>query len=153
VITAWRITAAEYAESAFEGRGGLRRGARWHFAGTRIVYTAESVALATLEILANLPRPLQLPDFVVIPCYFHEALVEELDPGVLPERWYETPAPRALQNLGTKWVQARRTPVLKVPSALTQTDFNYLLNPEHDDFRSIDIGNPRPFQLDYRLVI
>jgi RES domain-containing protein len=42
--------------------------------------------------------------------------------------------------------------VLKVPSAVTLVEFNYLLNPEHRDFASIEIGDPQPFKLDYRLI-
>jgi len=29
---------------------------------------------------------------------------------------------------------------------------NYLLNPDHPEFRLVDIGEPRPFKLDFRLL-
>jgi RES domain-containing protein len=56
-----------------------------------------------------------------------------------------------LREIGDQWARDRVSAVLAVPSVLSGTDLNYLLNPEHDDFRSIDIGTPRPFRFDPRL--
>jgi RES domain-containing protein len=151
VIEAWRIVKAEYAEDAFSGEGAALRAGRWHSQGTRIVYTAESIALATLEILVNMRRP-SVPEYRALPCYFHEALVEELSVATLPENWSDPVAPLALRQVGDAWTHDRVSAVLKVPSAVTLVEFNYLLNPEHPDFPSIEIGAPRPLKLDYRLV-
>jgi RES domain-containing protein len=89
---------------------------------------------------------------VIVSCHFPEAIVEELDESSLPENWRESPAPPELQAIGDQWLLSRSSAVLKVPSAAVLFEYNYLLNPEHPDFRSIDIGLPRPFQLDYRLM-
>ena len=51
-----------------------------------------------------------------------------------------------------EWLISGSSAVLAVPSAVIPTDLNYLLNPEHPDFRSIEIGLPRPFRLDFRLM-
>lgn len=54
----YQIVDSEFAtaEGVFNSMGGARYSARWHRAGTgiRIVYGAESVALATLEKLVHL---------------------------------------------------------------------------------------------------
>ncbi|HYC89646.1 MAG TPA: hypothetical protein VEO54_10585 [Thermoanaerobaculia bacterium] len=42
--------------------------------------------------------------------------------------------------------------MLEVPGAVIEEEVNCLLNPEHEDSRSIDIGQPRPFRLDPRLI-
>lgn len=151
MIEAWRIVKAEYADDAFSGEGAALCAGRWHSEGTRVVYTAESVALATLEILVHM-RQLKVPQYRVIPCYFHEALVQELDAAKLPENWSDPTAPIPLRQFGDQWARDRVSAVLKVPSAVTLVEFNYLLNPEHPDFAAIDIGEPRPFKLDYRLI-
>ena len=39
-----------------------------------IVYTASSVALATLEIIVHNQRALRLPEYVLFSCSFPEAL-------------------------------------------------------------------------------
>jgi RES domain-containing protein len=53
LLTVWRICPATYVADVFGGKGGLYFPARWHNKGRPIVYTAESRALAALEILAN----------------------------------------------------------------------------------------------------
>ena len=50
----WRICAKKYQSSAFSGIGGLHASGRWHPQGYKIVYTAESLALASLEIFVHL---------------------------------------------------------------------------------------------------
>ncbi len=151
MITTWRIVRAEYADDAFNGEGAVLNGGRWHSEGTRVVYTADSIALATLEILVHLRR-IPVPAYRAIPCYFHEAFVEELAVARLPQNWSDPVAPVALRQFGDDWARNRVSAVLKVPSAITLVEFNYLLNPEHPDFASIDIGDARPFALDLRLV-
>ena len=151
MIEAWRIVDVEFAEDAFSGRGAFIASGRWHSAGTRVVYTSESFAVATLEILVQMPGRRSFVNYVAIPCSFHEVLVEEIDVP-LPPDWYEFPPPLALQEVGNSWIRSRRSAVLRVPSAVTRIEFNYLLNPEHPDFRTIDVGQPRPLDLDVRLV-
>jgi RES domain-containing protein len=45
-----------------------------------------------------------------------------------------------------------RSAVLRVPSAVVHVEANYILNPAHADFSRIEIGEPRPLDLDVRLV-
>jgi len=42
--------------------------------------------------------------------------------------------------------------VLEVPSAVIDTESNYLLNPRHRDVQAIRIGQPLAFELDLRLL-
>jgi RES domain-containing protein len=151
VIVAWRIARREYADDAFSGEGAFLYAGRWHSEGTRIVYTAENLSLATLEVLVHLSGRQNLPDYVLIPCYFPEAVVEELDVTQFPANWADAIAPPALRLFGDRWAADRGSAVLKVPSAVTLVEYNYLLNPDHPDFNSVDIGEPRPFRLDVRL--
>ena len=50
----WRICSEKYQDSAFSGMGGLYVSGRWHPQGYKIIYTAESLALASLEIFVHL---------------------------------------------------------------------------------------------------
>jgi RES domain-containing protein len=151
VLSAWRIVKAEFVDDAFNGEGAFRYAGRWHSQGTRIVYTAESVSLATLEILVHMRSRGAVPAYALIPCWFHEALVEELDVTQLPANWNAAVSPQELRVHGDQWAANLISPVLKVPSAVTLSEFNYLLNPEHPDFSSVEIGDARPFRLDVRL--
>lgn len=151
MITTWRIVKAKYAEDAFSGIASRKHGGRWNPPGIAVVYTSDSPALATLELLVHIESDV-LNDFVLVSCSFHEALVEEVDAARIPKDFRAVPPPPALQQIGYDWVRNGSSAVLKIPSAVIPYQFNYLLNPEHADFRSIDIGQPRPFKLDYRLL-
>lgn len=152
MLTTWRIVDSLFVDSAFSGDGARRLGGRWHSPGTRVVYTADSLALATLEIIVHAREHWMLPEFVAIPCSFPEKLVEDLDVSMLPGDWADAISPPALRQFGDSWARNQVSAVLKVPSAVTRIEFNYLLNPEHRDFRLIQIGEPHPISLDARLV-
>jgi RES domain-containing protein len=152
VITAWRVVDERYADDVFSGEGARLHKGRWHSEGTRIVYTCSTIALASLELLVRVPRGHRLATMVIASCTFPEVLVEDLDSALLPGNWSAYPAPPELQSIGTAWAWEKRSAVLSVPSAVIPEERNYLLNPEHEDFRSVDIGLPRPFRLDMRLL-
>ena len=151
MIEAWRIVEARFAETAFDGEGARKYDGRWHTKGLSVVYTAGSIALATLEMLVHLESERHIPSYVVIGCSFQEALVEVVDREHLPRNWRDLPAPSELQLIGSAWLRSRTSAVLEVPSAVINAESNYLLNPAHPDFQSIEIGLPQPFELDPRL--
>jgi RES domain-containing protein len=152
VITAWRIVREVFIDTAFSGKRALSFPARWHTAGRRIVYTAESVALSVLELLVQSRDRDEWPDFAIIPCRFDEQLVQRIDVADLPRDWALTPHPESLRRRGDAWLRSGRSAVLCVPSAVTRVEVNYLLNPAHPDFPSIEIGAPLPFEIDVRLT-
>jgi RES domain-containing protein len=152
VIRSWRIVKAKHAATAFDGEGARLLGGRWNSPGRRVVYTAESAALAALEMLVHLGRMTALPAYVVISCDFDEKLVADADRQKLPANWRAFPAPHALPAVGDAWLQSGKSPVLRVPSAIVPGENNYLLNPAHPKFRRIVIGTPERFELDLRLL-
>jgi RES domain-containing protein len=151
-IRSWRIIQARYADRAFEGEGARLFGGRWNRPGTRMIYTSESLSLATLEILVNLDSPDTLDQYLSIPVEFDEELCKALEFDALPGNWASDPPPPGTQQIGSNWVAARESAVLVVPSAVVRREHNFLLNPEHPDFSQVRIGNPSEFALDPRLV-
>jgi RES domain-containing protein len=151
-MTTWRIVKAKWAANAFDGEGARIDGGRWNSPGTAMVYTAQSAALAALELLVHLGRSSILAAYALIPCAFDDGLVSRLDRKRLPKNWRSFPARPELQRLGNQWIKAGTSPVLEVPSAVIDTDSNYLLNPKHPDFGKIRVLTARPFELDLRLM-
>jgi RES domain-containing protein len=151
-FTAWRIIQRRHAKHAFDGSGARKFGGRWNSPGTAIVYTAQSQSLAILEILVHLNAPDLLQQYVLLPVFIGEALVEKLPAKALPVNWRRTPAPPALKDIGDEWVRSRRSAVLQVPSALVPTEHNFLSNPAHSDFTKLVIGEPVAFRFDSRLT-
>jgi RES domain-containing protein len=117
-----------------------------------MVYTAGSGALAALEMLAHLDAYEVLEAFLLAEATFDASLVEELDAGALPARWRSDPPPLELQRIGDQWVRSSRSAVLRVPSAIIETEDNFLLNPEHPDFPRVTFGVPVRFTFDPRLA-
>jgi len=147
----WRICKAKYARSAFSGEGARLFDARWNFAGAPMVYTSSSLALAAIEYFVHLD-PSEAPAALVsLMAEVPDSLaVERIEIVQLPRDWRKTDH-RQLQQLGMDWVRSQRSPVLMVPSAAVEGEWNLLLNPAHPDFRKIDIGEPRPFHYDERM--
>jgi RES domain-containing protein len=152
MFNSWRIVKAKYAATAFDGEGARIAGGRWNSRGRGIVYTGQSAALAALELLIHLGRSRSLPDYVIFSCTFAESLVETIVVDDLPDDWRSYPAPAKLQRLGDAWFKQQRSAVLQVPSAVIETESNFLLNPRHPDFRRIKISKSHPFELDLRLL-
>ena len=143
---------SRYADAAFDGEGARIYGGRWNSPGTRMVYTAQSQALAILEVLVHLEKAGVLSSYSLCAAHFEEDLVEALDPEALPDSWRSYPPPSRLRAIGDVWVAEQTSAVLEVPSVIVDDESNYLIDPAHPDFSSISIGEPRPFEFDARLI-
>lgn len=152
MITAWRIVGARYKNESFSGEGARVRGGRWNSKGTTIVYTAGSIALASIEMLVNLPGPKLLEEFFRIPVHIPPELIIDFPLNKLPGDWTSTPVSPATRAIGDRWIKDRKSSVLKVPSVVVPEEYNYLLNPTQPDFEKITIGSPIKYRLDPRLV-
>ncbi len=152
MVEAWRITKAAYLDEAFSGRGARLRGGRFNSEGIPMVYTAGSLSLAVLEVLANLPSNRHLRLHRVIPVCFKEDLMEVLALEELPEDWRVSPIPPKVQALGDRWAASERSLVLRVPSAVVPAEPNYLINPLHAALSQMEIGEARTLDIDPRLL-
>ena len=75
---AWRIVKASRAASAFDGEGARLYGGRWNSPGHALVYTAENVSLAALELLVHLQESALLASYLLLSVRFPPALVRKL---------------------------------------------------------------------------
>lgn len=145
----WRICKQKHVDSAFAGIGGLYAPARWTLQGFRVVYTAESLALASLEVFVYTESARIL--LVAIRAFLPKNIaVKEVDVSDLPENWQSMAAYPTLHNIGKQWLQKQETPILKVPSSIIPVEFNYLLNPQHPDLQ-FSLEPPLEFKFDQRM--
>jgi RES domain-containing protein len=147
-ISAYRLVKRKYVRSAFSGAGARLYGGRWNSIGTPMVYTSGSLALALLEWRVHLAQ-WPAPSLAVIKIEFDETLI--WTPEKLPSSWSRMPYPLATAIFGDNWVQSQRSAIMRVCSAIVPDEWNYLLNPDHPDFRKIVIGKPRVLKTDSRL--
>jgi RES domain-containing protein len=120
LIVASRLCRLAYA--SFDGSGGLYRSGRWHEQGHRIVYAAESEALAALEVLVHLSSMAQIPEYVCVKARTPENLVVDVnDLGQLPADW-SSAEPLQAREWGTRWIVAKSSAVLRVSSVVVGLD-------------------------------
>jgi RES domain-containing protein len=152
-VTAWRIVKSKYpASQAFDGEGARLYGGRWNSRGVAVVYTAQSQALAVLEMLVHLDAADLLMSYVFVGVTMEEALVSDLAETDLPVDWRSDPSPTKLREIGDIWVASNASVALRVPSAVIPAEYNYILNPKHPEFRKLTVGRPIPYVYDPRLA-
>lgn len=152
MITAWRIVQTRHLGSAFDGEGARKYPGRWNTQATAMIYTAGSLALAALEMLVHLESTDLLNLYSRIPVSFDKSLCLNFRKEDLPKSWSGHPAPFETKKIGTDWVHGNKSAVLRVPSAIIDSEFNFLLNPLHPDFKKIKIGKAEQFKFDSRIA-
>jgi RES domain-containing protein len=148
----FRIGLARYLRTrkeAFSGRGGVVSSGRWHTQGHPIVYTAQSLSLAALEILVHLKETRDVRPFVSYAADIPDDLI--LKPDAYPTRWKSRI--EMSRAIGDTWLAAKAAPALRVPTILAPGEWNVLLNPVHPQFSLswIEAG-PERFTFDARLL-
>ena len=151
MIRAWRIVNVRNAATAFSGDGSRRSGGRWNSRGYRAVYLADSLALATLEVMVHGVSYETLQNYVCILATIPKKIIQEVDQKSLPRNWRNDLPPAELRELGDRWLNEQKSAALKVPSAVIPVEFNYVLNPRHKDFGKIEIAEPLSLAFDKRL--
>jgi RES domain-containing protein len=143
----WRIS--DYID--LSGEGGRKASARWHTAGSRIVYLAESPMVALVETLVHLEVDIEeTPDFYTL---LKIAVPDDL--AILPlemptgSEWKHNL--ELTRRIGDVWLASLETPLARVPSVLAPQTWNYLLNPEHPDAKKIEIAEVIKERFDNRL--
>ncbi len=76
---------------------------------------------------------------------------EKIAVGDLPANWRETPAPPALARVGDEFVKKAKACLLQVPSALAIHESNWLLNPQHPEFKQIRLNPAEALRYDPRM--
>jgi RES domain-containing protein len=149
-VRVWRIATAAHA--AFDGEGARRYGGRWTPKGVAAVYTSATLSLAAIELFVHLDPDLEPADLVAVHVDVPDGIpIHSLDIRQLPSDWRQYPAPDPLGRIGGEWFAAGRTVICAVPSVVIPHEWNYVLNPEHADFRRLVIGQPEAFSFDPRM--
>ena len=149
MITVWRITHERYADEAFSGEGARRYGGRFNSPGVPVIYTASSLALATLELLVRLNKQRRMAPYVRRSASFPARFLHI--PESLPDGWDALPYGSSSQQWGDAWIRDETSLALKVPSVVEPLESNYLINPRHPAFDQLTVGEPAPLNLHPRL--
>lgn len=150
MITAYRLVHREaLAESPdpFRPRPHVNR---WNSADIQVAYTAESVALAAMEIMAHLgPMRRSMRGYQLYSLSFEDHDVEDATtqaPGLNPRDVDATTA------YGDAWAKAQRSLALRVPSVVVPISFNFVINPAHPRMSATSVHAHGEFVFDERIV-
>jgi len=154
LLKAFRITKTKYKDTAFDGYGSAKYGGRWNRKGSRIVYLADSPALATLEILAHLNYRNPLGLYSLLEVSIPADLILTVSIDELPHGWNNHPAPPSTMGFGELWVRSGVSAVLQIPTSLIAGNgSNFLINIEHQNAKDIfSTAVEVPFTIDDRLT-
>lgn len=151
-LVLWRLVKTRHADAAFSGEGARRYGGRWNARGTSVVYLSGGLSLAALELFVHLtPQDARLSFSAIRVAFPASVKVQHLALADLPDNWREEPPPDGCKALGSNWVERAESALLRVPSIIVPSEFNYLLNPAHADFKKITVHAPQPFGFDARM--
>lgn len=134
-MLAFRISKAKYAEK-LEASG---VGNRWNKSGQYVIYASGSRALATLELVVHRSAIIQSETYKVMVIKIpseNPGLIQEINALELPSKWNTMQSYPRLQEIGSEWYEKKESLILKVPSALIPQEHNFVINAEHDLFKS-----------------
>lgn len=150
----YRITQTKYAKSlvapGFAGR--------WSSEGEGMIYTGGSASLSCLEVLAHKSgTTLSSGKFsmaiIDVPDQLNIIEIQLTQLQGLNAEWFKVLHYSITQKLGNQWIYEMKSAVLKIPSAIVDREYNYLLNPLHSDFSKIQVVDVVPFNFDGRLKL
>ncbi|MBV6415755.1 MAG: hypothetical protein CMLOHMNK_00271 [Steroidobacteraceae bacterium] len=148
-MTLWRLYRKAHGPG-LDGLGGHHAGGRWHSVGRAVVYFGAGPAIVVLERLAHLD-PAQLPTDLVLGRFEIDTIVRDAwETGSIPAHW--TGRRDLTRALGDAWLKARRSCLLRVPSAVVPEEQNLIFNPQHQDAHRMRLVRARPFEFDVRLI-
>jgi RES domain-containing protein len=146
----YRLTRCIYAND-LSGAGARLYGGRWNSEGRAMIYLASSRSLAVLEALVHLP-PTNIPDEYCMVTIDAPDDFAGIDEKLLPQNWQDFPDLDILKQMGNVFLFEKRNLLLKVPSAIVNEEYNYLLNPAHTMIQKVKLKNVQPFSFDSRLL-
>jgi RES domain-containing protein len=111
---------------------------RWNGSGRKVVYCAESIALAFLENMVRRQGIGFNADFKTMILEVPDDIkIQAIKAEKLPKGWRNITDYSKCQPVGNRWYDEAASLLLKVPSAVLPESFNYVINSLHPDFKRV----------------
>jgi len=108
---------------------------RWNSEGKKVIYAAESIALAFLENMVRRQGIGPNSDFKIVVIEIPDDInLSTLTTNDLKAGWRNFKDYYRCQPLGDEWYMQGATAVLKVPSAVLTESNNFVINTLHSDY-------------------
>lgn len=149
-LIVYRLTRKKYHKD-ISGRGAEIAGGRWNSKGVRVLYTGENRALCTAEIAVHTPLGITPVNYILQTIQLPKTTTETINIKTLPKKWRAFPYIPSTKKIGNDFIVRNESLVLKVPSAVVQGAYNYLINPFHKMYLKVKIIEAVAFGFDKRL--
>lgn len=149
-MRAWRLVAPRHAARALTGEGAAAFGGRWNPVGRRMVYAADSLALATLELSVHLTGARLR--YTAIELAVPDHLVDTLEVADLRRTWATNSD--VTTRVGEAWAASGRSLALAVPSVLVDPrsgERNLLIDPANAGIAAVTEVKRFEVMIDERL--
>ncbi len=145
----YRFTHEKYSDD-ISGTGAKLYGGRWNAKGFAALYTSSNISLSLLEVLVNATTLSQLKSLVLmrieIPAYLEDSVqpLSKLKAGWQYDIEYSN-------WIGSEFLKEKNHLLLACPSAVVQEEINYVINPDHPEFKKVKLITGKGFAFDERL--
>ena len=144
----YRLSHAKYATS-LNSSGAANR---WNRAFQFVIYCSENISLCALELLAHTNGIRPAGEFKVMEIEIKNPVgVKAIDAKELPENWHQLHSYAQTQMIGSEWYESKSSLCLKIPSAIIQSEYNYIIHTQHPHFtKKVKLKATRDFFWDNR---
>ena len=130
----YRIVHKTYSKELFAS--GIQ--GRWNSAGKKVIYCAESIALAFLENMVRRQGVGFNRDFKIMIIDVPDNIeMTPITSAQLKQNWRDIKDYSICQPVGDKWYNDGKTLILKVPSAILPESYNYIINTMHINYKKV----------------
>ncbi len=145
----YRVSHKKYI-SDVSGYGAKVNGGRWNHVGIPIIYTAENISLAILESSILISKKYWKKQYSYLKITIPKATkIQTLMLSDLKKGWRDHPPSDETKNIGFKWFHSKIA-ILKIPSVVVPDENNYIINPNHKDFKNFKISKPKPLDIELK---
>lgn len=117
-----------------------------------MVCTPEAASLTLVGNLLHLQVANLLDSFTLLSVDVPDELIQVIERESLPQNQAASEAPAALADIGDQWVRRGEAVALRIPSALSPVEYNFLLSPTYPEYANIiSQAIPVDFRFDERL--
>ena len=146
----YRLTKEQYKDT-LSGRGAEINGGRWNNKGRQVIYTGESRALCTTEIAVHSPLGIVPTNYYLQSIQLPKVKMFKISATQLDKGWRNFPHEISTKTIGDNFIDKNQYLLMKVPSAVIQDEFNYLINPLHKQYSKVELVKVEEFKFDKRL--
>lgn len=152
-MNVYRIVRSD--RTSLDGKGAAEYPGRWNLEDVPCVYTSSTPSLAQLEVIANVDdwKIFITVTHVVLRIAVPDNRIFMVDEKDLPPHWADAVYDLETQQQGADLLSNPDILAFSVPSTVSKTERNTVLNPRATDFhKHVKVVGELPFEFDSRLM-